>query len=69
MGRGIGTEAVTLLVDFLFDSQQVHRLVLYIHVDNVPSHRIAEKTGSTKEGTLRDGWFHRGGWHDLSCSA
>lgn len=66
MGKGIATEAVNLLIDYLFDWLPVHRMVLYIHVDNVPSHRLAEKCGFTKEGTLREAWFHRGAFHDLS---
>lgn len=69
MGKGIGTEAVGLLVDYLFDWLPIHRLVLYIHVDNVPSHRIAEKCGFTREGTMRESWFHRGAWHDLDFYA
>jgi ribosomal-protein-alanine N-acetyltransferase len=66
MGKGIATEAVNLLADYLFDWLPIHRLILYIHVDNVPSHRVAEKCGFTKEGTAREGWFHRGAWHDLT---
>jgi [ribosomal protein S5]-alanine N-acetyltransferase len=66
MGKGIASEAVNLLVDYLFDWLPAHRMVLYIHVDNVPSHRVAEKCGFTKEGTLREAWFHRGRYHDLT---
>lgn len=65
MGKGIATEAVGLLVDYLFDWLPIHRLLLFVHVDNVPSHRVAEKCGFTKEGTSREEWFHRGTWHDL----
>ena len=66
MGKGIATEAVNLVADYLFDWLPIHRLMLYIHVDNVPSHRVAEKCGFTQEGTAREAWFHRGEWHDLS---
>jgi ribosomal-protein-alanine N-acetyltransferase len=65
MGKGVATEAVNLLVDYLFDWLPIHRLMLFIHVDNVPSHRVAEKCGFVKEGTSREEWFHRGAWHDL----
>ena len=67
MGKGIATEAVSLMADYLLDWQPVHRLVIFTHVDNVPSRRVAEKCGFTHEGTLRQAWFHRGAWHDITA--
>lgn len=64
-GKGIATEAVDLLVGWLFEAGFMNRLLLYIHVDNVASHRVAEKCGFTKEATARESWYHRGKWHDL----
>jgi RimJ/RimL family protein N-acetyltransferase len=64
-GRGIATEAVDLLAGWLFDTQTMNRLRLTIHVDNIGSRRVAEKSGFTKEGTSREAWNHRGKWHDI----
>ena len=64
-GRGIATEACDLLVGWLFDSQQINRVALYMHADNVASHRVAEKCGFTKDATLRESWYRDGRWHDL----
>ena len=64
-GKGIATEAVDLLGAWLFDSYSLNRLQLVIHVDNVASHRVAEKCGYTKEATAREAWYHKGRWHDV----
>jgi ribosomal-protein-alanine N-acetyltransferase len=63
-GRGIATEALDLLAAWLFDSQAINRLRLTIHVDNIGSHRVAEKCGFAKEGTSREAWYQKGKWHD-----
>jgi len=64
-GRGIATEAVDLLAGWLFDTQPMNRLRLTIHLDNIGSHRVAEKSGFTKGGTSREAWNHKGIWHDI----
>lgn len=64
-GRGIATEALDLLANWLFDSQTMNRLRLTIHVDNIGSRRVAEKCGFTREGTSREAWYHQGKWHDI----
>ena len=59
-GHGYTTEAVQLVVDYLFDTKPRHRIHLVILPDNLASRRIAEKCGFTLEGTLREPFFHRG---------
>ena len=66
MGKGITTEALRLLAGYLFDMDlATNRLRLTIHVDNTASRRVAEKCGFTNETTSREGWYHKGTWHDV----
>jgi RimJ/RimL family protein N-acetyltransferase len=58
-GRGYTTEAVKLLVGYLFGRKRVNRMQLNIHPDNAASRRVAEKCGFTFEGLMRGCWFHR----------
>jgi RimJ/RimL family protein N-acetyltransferase len=55
-GRGVGTEALTLLTDHLFIDEAAHRVQLSTDVDNVAMRRSAEKAGYTFEGVLRSFW-------------
>ena len=64
-GKGFTSEAVGLLVDYLFGRKRVNRMQLNIHPDNAASKRVAEKCGFTFEGLMRSCWFHRGEFHDL----
>jgi len=64
-GKGYVTEAVQLLVDYLFGNKKEHRIHLVIHPDNAPSRRIAEKCGFTLEGTVRGAFFNRGTNQDV----
>ncbi len=59
-GRGYTTEAVQMLVDYLFGSKKVNRLSLVIVPENAPSRRIAEKCGFQLEGTARGAFFNGG---------
>jgi ribosomal-protein-alanine N-acetyltransferase len=64
-GRGYTTEAVKLLVRYLFGRKRVNRMQLNIHPGNGASRRVAEKCGFTFEGLMRGCWFHGGVYQDL----
>lgn len=64
-GRGYTTEAVKLLVGYLFAGKRVNRMQLNIHPSNGASRRVAEKCGFTFEGIMRGCWFHGGVYNDL----
>jgi [ribosomal protein S5]-alanine N-acetyltransferase len=64
-GRGYATEALSLLVRFLFATRKINRLQLTTMLGNVGSQRVAEKAGFRKEGIARGAIFHQGRNHDL----
>ena len=64
-GQGYVTEAVQLLVDYLFWAKKEHRIQLVIVPENAASRRIAEKCGFTLEGTVRGAFFNQGRSQDV----
>jgi len=64
-GRGYVTEAVQLLVDYLFGAKKQNRIHLVIVPENTASRRIAEKCGFVLEGTVRGAFFNGGRNHDV----
>ena len=68
-GKGATTEAVNLLVRYLFETKRMNRLRLIIHPDNASSRRVAEKCGFRHEGTSRGAWFSKGKHQDVEVYA
>jgi RimJ/RimL family protein N-acetyltransferase len=68
-GKGVATEAVQLLVRYIFETKRVNRIRLIIHPDNAPSLRLAEKCGFRHEGKARGAWYHKGKHHDVEIFA
>jgi RimJ/RimL family protein N-acetyltransferase len=64
-GRGWVTEAVQLLVDYLFGTKKEHRIQLVIVPENAASIRVAQKCGFTREGIARGAFFNDGRSQDL----
>ena len=64
-GHGYTTEAVQLLVDYLFATKKQNRIQLVIVPENSASRRIAEKCGFTLEGTMRGAFFNAGQSQDV----
>jgi RimJ/RimL family protein N-acetyltransferase len=52
-GRGLGTEALRLLITYLFDQERAERLEVRTSLDNAAMCRVLEKLGFVREGVLR----------------
>jgi len=63
-GKGYGTEALQLMVDYLFLAKEIHRIQANTDPENKASQRILEKVGFIKEGVSRKNSFVRGQWRD-----
>ncbi len=64
-GKGYGTEAVQILVDYLFLSRDLVRIQAFTELGNMASQRLLDKVGFKREGTIRKSMFIRGKWKDL----
>ena len=62
--KGYGTEAVRMIVDYLFLSKNIVRIQAETLVENLASQRALEKAGFTKEAIKRKSSFVRGLWRD-----
>ncbi|MEI8326327.1 MAG: GNAT family protein [Betaproteobacteria bacterium] len=62
--RGYATEAVTALVDYLFNSYPLNRIECNTTTDNHASIRLAQKCGLVREGVLRGRSFVGGVYVD-----
>jgi RimJ/RimL family protein N-acetyltransferase len=67
LGKGYGTEAMRLLVDFIFNEMNLHKVCLYVYEFNERAIKSYLKCGFVLEGTLRDQVFKAGRyWNQLS---
>jgi ribosomal-protein-alanine N-acetyltransferase len=62
--KGYCTEAVKIIVDYLFLSKDIVRIQAGTNPKNVASQRVLEKAGFKKEGLVRKSVFVRGKWED-----
>ena len=62
--KGYCSEAVMIIVDYLFLSKNVVRIQAHVDLKNVASQKVLEKIGFKKEGTIRKEEFVRGEWRD-----
>jgi ribosomal-protein-alanine N-acetyltransferase len=63
-GKGYCTEALEIMVDYLFLSRDSMRVQAITDVRNAGSQKVLGKAGFKKEGTLRKLLFMRGDWRD-----
>lgn len=63
-GRGYATEAVDTLLGALFATGRVHRVEARLDPRNVRSVALLDRLGFTREGTLRQSYWHIDGWTD-----
>ena len=59
-GRGIGTEALTLMTDYAFEAFGLRRIEAKVYPWNAASARVLKKAGYHFEVRLRNAELHRG---------
>jgi len=62
--KGYCTEALKIMVDYLFLLKETVRVQAHTDVKNVGSQKVLEKVGFKKEGTIRKYVFVNGKWRD-----
>jgi RimJ/RimL family protein N-acetyltransferase len=62
--RGLGTEAVRLIIGYGFEQLALHRIALEVYAFNPRARRAYEKAGFVAEGVLRDALRTPDGWVD-----
>lgn len=64
-GRGYGTEATSLVLDYAFGEVGLHRVELDVYSFNPRAQRAYEKAGFVKEGVRREALLWEGARHDV----
>lgn len=71
-GRGYGTEATRLMLDYAFTALGLHSLLLTVHEFNLAGQRAYHKAGYREMGRRRQSLFMGGRWWDqiyMDCLA
>ena len=63
-GKGYGTEAIRLLLDFGFGILNLHRIELEVYTINPRAYRAYEKVGFKKEGVKRQNFYYDHQYYD-----
>lgn len=63
-GKGHGTEAMILMLDYGFGILNLHRVELNVFVYNERAHRVYEKIGFKQEGVQREALYYDHAYHD-----
>ena len=64
-GKGIGSEACQLLLNYAFKELDLHRVSMGMTTRNKPMRRIAKKLGMREEGTFREALAKNGRYLDI----
>ncbi|GIN86115.1 acetyltransferase [Heyndrickxia sporothermodurans] len=64
-GKGCGTEALKLILEYAFLEMNLHRVSLRVFSFNNRAIKLYEKLGFKHEGTSRQSLFRNGTWHDI----
>ncbi|MBT1247869.1 GNAT family N-acetyltransferase [Thermosipho sp. 1223] len=63
--KGYGTDAMKVLVRFIFEEMNINKIKLYVYSFNKRAIKSYEKVGFKKEGVLREEIFRNGKYHDV----
>jgi RimJ/RimL family protein N-acetyltransferase len=65
-GRGLGTEALRLIVGYGFEEIGLHRISLEVYAFNPRARHVYEKAGFVAEGVLRESLHYNSEWIDAT---
>ena len=63
-GQGLGTDALSALVDFAFGQLRMERVQLDTERENRRAQAAYRKVGFREEAVLRHAWWQNGAWQD-----
>lgn len=63
-GKGYGTDAMKVLVKFIFEQMNINKVKLFVYSFNERAVKSYEKCGFIREGVLRQEIFRDGRYHD-----
>lgn len=63
-GRGIGSEALQVLQEFVFNRLNMNRLQIKVHSYNTRAHNCYLKSGFKEEGRMRQSFYIHGTYYD-----
>lgn len=63
-GKGYGSDAMEVLINFIFDEMNLNRIMLNVYSFNSRAIKSYEKCGFVKEGVLRQALYKGGQYHD-----
>lgn len=64
-GRGLGTEATGLMIDYAFNMLNLNRVQLHVNAENEAAKAVYTKIGFKHEGTLREAMYKNGRYYDF----
>lgn len=63
-GKGYAQKALKTGVDYAFNTLNMHKVYLWVDIDNAPAVHIYKKLGFKIEGTIKEQFFAGGRYHD-----
>ncbi|MCD6337020.1 MAG: GNAT family N-acetyltransferase [Candidatus Marinimicrobia bacterium] len=64
-GKGFGSEATKLIVDYGFNMLNLNRIQLHVNAENEAAKAVYKKIGFKYEGTLRQAMYKNNKYHDF----
>ena len=63
-GQGYATEAVTRILDFVFEELEMHRIIAMVDCENSASVALLERLGMRREAHFIQNFWFKGRWSD-----
>lgn len=64
-GKGYGTDAMKILIRFIFEQMNINKINLHVYSFNERAIKSYKKCGYVKEGVLRQELYRDGKYHDI----